>query len=313
MSEQNTSEISESQVENSEEVVDSTEPEGAEASQDEQEAPEVEIPQGKAQKEELKEDLKVMSKKLKLKVDGQEIEQIVDLNDEEGLKRLLQKGLAAEKRMSEAAYKRREAEALIHLMQNDPEEALKHLGKDPTALAEQILERKLKEMEMSPEEKQRIAMEKKLAEYEKQIQRIEKEKEMEQMKAMENKYAADLSNQITAALDANPDLPKSDYTVKRIAAELAKYIDAGYDVTVEQILPKVKQRMDAEIKQMVKGMSAEQLEAWLGHDNLSRLKENRKKKALKKLGSTSIQSVAKEQKKEEKVKKQRAKDFFRNL
>lgn len=122
MSEENTSEMSESQVENSEEVVDSTEAEAAaEESQDEQEAPEVEIPQGKAQKEELKEDLKVMSKKLKLKVDGQEIEQLVDLNDEEGLKRLLQKGLAAEKRMSEAAYKRREAEALIHLMQNDPE------------------------------------------------------------------------------------------------------------------------------------------------------------------------------------------------
>ena len=42
-----------------------------------------------------------LKKKLKLKVDGQEIEEEVDFNDEEGLKKHLQKSKAFDKRLKE--------------------------------------------------------------------------------------------------------------------------------------------------------------------------------------------------------------------
>lgn len=273
------------------------------------------------QKEEIKQELKVMSKKLKLKVDGKEIEQIVDLNDEEGLKRLLQKGMAAERRMQEAAKQRREAESILNLLQNDPEEALRLLGRDPSKLAEDILERKLREMEMSPEEKARIEMEKKISEYEKKLQKIEQEKKMAEFRALEEKMAVDLNQQIITALDKNPELPKGAYTVKRIAAELGKYIAAGYDVTVDQILPKVKKQMLSETKQTFRDMSDEMLVQWLNEsDAIERLKRIRKQRAktqrVPETKLNEIVSVAKAKEKEAEKggrKKKASRDFFRNL
>jgi hypothetical protein len=315
MSEQNES------MEVSEEIQDQPIEESSEGSQEEiqfqdsegGEEEELTSEQVVEAKEDLKSELKQMSKVLKLKVDGQEIEQMVDLNDEEGLKKLFQKGLAAEKRMHEAARQRKENEDLINFLQSNPEEALRRLGKDPELFAEEIITRKIKEMEMSPEEKAKLEMEKRLQEYEEKLQRIEQEKQETEKRALEERYATDLDQQITKALSDNPELPKSEYTVKRIANELYKYTQAGYDVTVSDVIPIIKKKMTSEIQQMFKLMPDESFEAWIGAENAKRLKEIRKKKVVSRPQvASNIPSVRREEP-QKPTKKVRASDFFRKL
>jgi hypothetical protein len=256
-----------------------------------------------------------LKKMLKLKVDGQDVEQEIDFNDEEGLRRMLQKGLAGEKRMSEAAQLRKDMEKVVEFLTNDPEGALAKLGHDPQKLAEKIIERKIKEMQMSPEEKEkqelireleRFKQEKKLNDELRQQQAIEQDQE---------KYALSVDEQITKALMDHPDLPKSDYSVKRIVNELIKYTKAGQKVEISDVVPIVKSKMDKELRDMIGRMSDEAYEKWIGNDGIDRIRKIRKgKMKAKPVTSASIgDSVSKAAPVEQQATKMSAKDFFKNL
>jgi len=72
-----------------------------------------------------KEQATFLKKKLKLKVDGQEIEEEVDLGDDEYLKRELQKSKAFDKRVKEHAAYKSQVDQLLQMLQNDPESLVK--------------------------------------------------------------------------------------------------------------------------------------------------------------------------------------------
>ena len=98
-------------------------------------------------------------KKFKLKVDGQELEEELDLNDEETLKRHLQMSKAAQKRMSEAAKARREAEEIVGMFKGDLKSVLKQadkFGKTPEQIRGEIesyFAEIIEEEMLSPEQK----------------------------------------------------------------------------------------------------------------------------------------------------------------
>ena len=73
-----------------------------------------------AKEQEVKPVVQPNKKKFKIKVDGNEEEMELDLNDEASLVRHLQMSKAASKRMNEAALTRKQAADFINALQNDP-------------------------------------------------------------------------------------------------------------------------------------------------------------------------------------------------
>lgn len=257
-----------------------------------------------------------LKRQLSLKIDGEEIDYDIDFEDEksvEKLKRDLQEAFASKKRFQQASEISKKAEYALQLLQENPEMAMREMGIDPEQFAAGLIEKKIKEMEMSPEEKAQVEKEKRLQELEEKLAKAEQEKEEAHKRQMQQKYVQEIDNSIANALQEHPDLPKSDYTVKRIVDTLYRYTEAGIDVKVEDVIPTVKSQLKKEMNQMMELMPDEVFRAWLGQNNEKRLKEIRKKTA-KSLPKTQKVDVRKVDTAESKNKKQiTMKDFFKNL
>lgn len=266
--------------------------------------------EGKISKKEAQQ----LKKKLKLKVDGQEIEEEIDWNDDAKLQKMLQKAYAADGRMQEAAKLKKQVEDLYNFINENPEEALRQLGKDPEKLAESIIERKLKELEMSPEEKEKQELQKRIEKYEKEIKEREEREKQLYFETQRKEYATQLDQKITSALEQNKDLPKSSYVVKRIADALYKYTKAGIPVEVDQLVPAVKTQIKKEISEMFQAMPDEAFESSLGKENLERLKRMRMAKMKK---TQKPQPVRRERETSQSVQKEPKKipmrEFFKRL
>ena len=69
-----------------------------------------------------------LKKKLKIKVDGEEFEEELDFNDEEGLKRHIQKAKAFDKRAKEFSKYKADVDSLLTMLQSDPEALLEKMS-----------------------------------------------------------------------------------------------------------------------------------------------------------------------------------------
>ena len=113
--------------------------------------------EGQEQVEKKAEIPQALKKKLKLKVDGEEIEDEIDFNDEEGLKRKLQLSYAAKKRMEEAKAAKAKAFEIIKAFEEDPANVFKKLGPKGREAAERFLLEQLQEEAMDPKDKEQIS------------------------------------------------------------------------------------------------------------------------------------------------------------
>lgn len=260
----------ESQVSEVEETIPETEEASAEDTTIDPVAPKVEEPT-KAQVQEMK-------RRLKLKVDGREIEEEVDLNNEDYLREMLQKGKSADSKFQKASKIEKDMKDLIKLFQEDPYEALVKMGHDPDVLAEKRIEQKIKEMEKSPEQLQLEKLQKELEKKDKVLKQIEQEKlEAEKAKVYEE-FSRQLDTEITDALSSST-LPKSPYVVSRLAQTMMDAIGMGYaDVRPQDILPVVEKQIRSEIQQMFGVMPEDVIEEMLGKDVSEKLRKSRLKK-----------------------------------
>src|SRR5574343_645073 len=94
-------------------------------------------------------------RKFKLKVDGEEIEEEIDLNDTDRLAKELQLARAAKKRMAEAQMSKRQAYELAQMLEKDPAALLRKMGDKGYDYAEQLLLEKIQREMMTPEQRER--------------------------------------------------------------------------------------------------------------------------------------------------------------
>lgn len=252
-------------------------------------------------------------KKLKLKVDGQEIEEEIDLDDEETLKKHLQMSKAAQKRMSEAAQLKKDVESFLENLKGNTAETLKMMGIDPQKFAEAVIQQQIEDMKKSPEQKEKEEMQKKVEALEKQLEKEKKEKESADLHRLQVKYEQEFEQSIIKALDNNPTLPHSPYVVKRIADLMIAALDRGVeDVSVDDVLPMVKDQIYNELQNMFELMPEEVLEQTIGKKNLDRMRNKRLKSMKPKVEtSNSVKPTGNTAKKEED--KMGMDDFFKKL
>lgn len=221
---------------------------------------------------------KDLKKKLKLKVDGQEFEEEIDFNDEEGLKKHLQKSKAFDKRLKEFSSFKSQVDTLLEQLKTNPEAVLEKLGYNVDDMAEKRLSRKIDEMKKSPEQIEKEKMAQELEDLRKEKKRIEEEKQQAELEKMRNEQAQQIETDISDALEsAKSILPKNNPLVmQRIAQTMLMAMQNGYEnVTAKDVIPLVEKQWREELNGLFNVLPEETLEMLVGKTNLDRYRKTR--------------------------------------
>lgn len=213
-----------------------------------------------------------MKRKFKLKVDGEEVEEEIDFNDEAGMVQRLQLAKAAKKRMTEAVSARKQAMDIVKAFEKDPESMLERLGDKGREIAEKYLMKHIQETMLTPEEKKQREIEKKLKEYEEKEERENKLRETTAQERKEYEYAQAFQNTIVSALEKS-GLPKSPELVKRMASIMQKNLDFGLELTPDDLVEEVKSELTQMFQAITKDSDGEKLLNILGKDAANKIRK----------------------------------------
>jgi hypothetical protein len=246
-----------------------------------------------------------------LKVNGKKRE-IQDYND---MVRLAQLGLAANEKFQQASDKIRQAEAIVELLQTNPEKALQRLGFDVRQMAEEYLRAELQKEVLTDEQRKIMEMEQKLAEYEEQKKKKEDEEKANRISELQRHYEAELSDKIIKAIETYK-LPRNERTISRIAEKLYVALENGYEIDPLDVAPLVKQEVEEELRGMYGTLDVDSMLQLLGEDNLKKIREHELRKVKDKAPKNPVKTTpvaTPRQESETGSKKIKAADFFKNL
>lgn len=212
-----------------------------------------------------------MMKKFKLKVDGEEFEKEIDLNDESALAKELQLSHAAKKRMEEAVATKRKAAELIKQL-DDPEAILRKLGPKGLEIAEKFLFEKLKMDSMTDQERKYYEMEMKIKDIEEREAKQREMIEKTEAEKKESEIGQKLQSTIIEAIEKT-GLPKSPELVKRMAALYKKNLQYGLELSPDDLAQEVKGEVSGFVQSIAKDADAEKLVALIGEDGVKKIQK----------------------------------------
>lgn len=217
-------------------------------------------------------------KKLKLKVDGKEIEESLDLDNDEELIRQLQMAKMGQKRAQEKSDLEKQINTFLQALKTDPFEALKRLGEDPNQLIENYITAQEEHAKKSPEQLEREKLERELTKLKTEREREREDQKQKELHRLQEQAFQQYDVQMEQAL-SKADVPKTPYVIKKIADYMIVAIDAGYDVTPDDVIPLVREELNSDLKEMFSSLDEDSIEALLGEQVLNRLRKRRVAKA----------------------------------
>ena len=257
-------------------------------------------------------------KKLKLKVYGDEVEEElpfeIDENPEavEYLTKQLQLSKAAQRAMQEKSSFEQQVKEFFKGFKSNTKSALEQMGIDPKEFAAAVIEEEIKKSQMTPEqlELEQLRQEKQRLEEEREKSKKEfEEKEMERLQQIERER---LDNQITDALDKS-DLPKTPYTVRKIAEYMYIGATKGVELSAQDVMPLVREELLSDLRTIIDSMGEDAAEEFIGKEVINRFRKKNlaKAKQTPATAKSAIKEVAKPQPKSEPEQKLNYKDFFK--
>lgn len=204
-------------------------------------------------------------RKMKLKFDGQEQE----MTEQEVIS-LAQQGKSSQKRFQEAAQAKKEAEATIKFLKENPREAMKQLGLDPRKFSEEYLMEVLTEEAMSPEQKAHRDMEKKLRKYEADEKALKEKEQQDEFQKLEARALEELDRTFVDALGKS-GLTKTPWTVKRMAQLQMACIKKGYEPNATELAKILREDYIEEQKALFGSYEGDKLIEILGPDIVKKL------------------------------------------
>lgn len=226
-------------------------------------------------------------KKLKLKVDGQEIEEDLPFEIEDRpeivdwMKRNLQLSKVSQKRMNEYSTLEKEVSQFINELRDNPRGALSslnNLGIDAKQLAARIIEEEIAEAKKSPEQIEKEKLEARLRELEGERESEKKKAKEVELSRLEKQAFDEYNRSIDSALEKST-LPKSNYVKSRVADYLILALQNDIKISPDQVLPMVEADIRGELKEMFSAAPEDVIEALVGHDNIKRVRRRYVKKA----------------------------------
>jgi len=250
------------------------------------------------------EEIKDMIRQFTLKVDGKEITKEIDLSDEEALKREFQMAAKGQKSMQELAELKKQYEAGLKRIMENPFAALQELDPefDPLQISSDFIRKKYEEQQMSPEEREKVAQQKEYEELKAEMAKIKQEKEDADKQAVRQQMADEIQTDIMSALEGDDELIVDQETVGLVVKELIIANQKGYDLTAAQVLPTVKDQLRDQFERASNRFkNTDTLKKYMGKGLLDKLKEERLEQAKKQVKSVSSinKDVAKPAKKKE--------------
>lgn len=152
-------------------------------------------------------------RKFKLVIGGKEQEV-----DEKTLISMAQMGEGARQKFNQAALMRKQAEDFVRMLKTNPEQVLAHpdIGLDVREWAEKFLYERLKQEQLSPEERERVELKKRVEQMEGEKKEQERLAQEAKFKEAQEHFRENLQNDIIKVLDQS-GLPKTPYTIRRMA------------------------------------------------------------------------------------------------
>lgn len=214
-----------------------------------------------------------------LKIDGEVVQVTLD-----EMTALAQKGKASTKKFQEAAQLQKqiaaEKAAIQAALQGKPEDlfALKmkagNMSKDQ--YREWVIQQALQiaeEEEMSPEEREREEMRRRLEEYERKEKEAEEAKKNQAFEAEKEKYREEFSSQIMDAIN-NGGLEPDPLTIRKVASVLESSIgvDGQMSISVADAVEYVKEQDGSALINYINSLDEDKLMKVLGNDRLGKLR-----------------------------------------
>lgn len=204
-------------------------------------------------------------RKLKLKLDGKDVEM-----PESEVIALAQKSGSSGKRFEEAQKLRAEAEAVLRFAKENPAEFFARTGMNARQWAEEYLIGELKREQMSPEQRKAAENEEKLKKYEAEKKAADDKKKSDELAALQKKHAERYDALFVEALSKS-GLPKTPYTVKRMAELQLVNIRKKLELTPDQLAKVVREDYIAEQKALFGSTEGDALLEMLGPDVVKKL------------------------------------------
>lgn len=212
------------------------------------------------------------------------------VRDEAELVRLAQLGLGASEKFEQAAKNRKQAEAIIDLFQKDPAKAMKALGHDVRKLAEEYLYNEAQKSMMTPEQKQKAEIQEEIQRLKQEAEDLKTQQREDRISQLQAKYENDIQTDIIGAIDKYK-LPKNPKTVARMAEYMASALENGYELTAQDIAPRVRMDLEEEHKSLFNHYDVEDLLKLLGDGQLKKIREYEINKVKAKSPAAPTQTI----------------------
>lgn len=221
---------------------------------------------------------------IKIKVDGEEEEIDFDALDDNEIATRFQLEKASRKRLDEAAKERKEVEAqkaqikkFLEMGASDPRDVLQNLFKvDPRKWAEEYLRGELSEEALPPEQKEKLALQRQIEEYQAKLKAHEDEKLSAAEQAKEAQRAemqAQLDAQVHAEYKQNfqkalteSGLPETRETMMEMARIAKLNLEHGIELTPSQLASETRKKLSGVNQSVLRSLKGAALESYLGPD-----------------------------------------------
>lgn len=155
----------------------------------------------------------------------------------------LQKSVAGDRALKEAAQERQRAARLLEALKASPEDALAQLGIDVDELALRRLQAAAQREAMTPEERALAEREAALAARERELRSVEEQRQQQALQAEQEAAFQAAQQNVMAALQQE-GLPRSHRTIRMVADVMIGAMDAGLDLTPQQVAAEVRAQLD---------------------------------------------------------------------
>lgn len=238
-------------------------------------------PESKEQQEALKE----LWETFELKVNGKTIQEKINLNDKESLKKHLQLSKASQEAFqSKSQYEKQlkeyeqNVEALFKKLSENPEEILMNpelnLSREQRKrLAEKILNEELEIQSKSPEQIELEEAKKELARLNKERQDMDKARQDAEFERLKAEASFQIEQEITEAIEAG-NLPKSQYITKKMADLAYIAFSNGIDLDMKELIPLVKKQYMEDMRDMMGKMSDDDVENLISRDRVKKIRNS---------------------------------------
>ena len=190
-------------------------------------------------------------RKMKLKLDGKDVE----LPESEVIA-YAQQGKVATQRFKEAAQMRADAEQLMQFAKANPEEFFKKTGMNPREWAEKYLLAEIQREAMSPEQRKIREIEEENQRYKSKEQQENEARKRQAEEAKTKEYHDSYEKMFVTALNES-GLPKTPFTIARMAKLQQLNIKNGYELSSSQLAKIVREDYVAEQKSILGGLDGD--------------------------------------------------------